>query len=512
MHAKFSALPLTLALAGGVVLPAYGEGIAAVPFTVGQGPSSSATPYLTPIASEVRFASVLTTGDAVGAYRMGGNPDGLGAYDNHDGTFTVLMNHELGHTLGVPRAHGAKGAYVSEWVIDKTSLQVKSGADLIQKVYRENPATSLWDASAAVAFNRFCSADLPAASALYNTKSGNGTQARIFLAGEESAPARGMAIVATGTDKGKAYVLPWAGPYTTRLAGWENLLAHPDAGDNTVVMANSDGGDNGVYLYVGTKQNHGNEVEKAGLVGGLAYRVVVTGGAVETQAADAGLGLVSRTNSFSLVPNTAAGVAGTQFLRPEDGAWDTLNKNRYYFVTTNTVDGTKDGSNPDTATTTVGRTRVWSLLFTDLTRPALGGVIEMVLDGTQTITVAGRTHGPQMLDNLTVATDGTLILQEDVGANIHNGKIWKYQPVSKQLTLLAQHDVARFGDYLPTVTVGTLTKDEESSGVIEITTVLGRTDGQRYFLIADQVHRTDTSANATELVHGGQLTLMSTPN
>ena len=117
-----------------------------------------------------------------------------------------------------------------------------------------------------------------------------------------------------------------------------------------------------------------------------------------------------------------------------------------------------------------------------------------------------------MLDNLTVATDGTLILQEDVGENIHNGKIWKYQPVSKQLTLLAQHDVARFGDYLPTVTVGTLTKDEESSGVIEITTVLGRTDGKRYFLIADQVHRTDTSANATELVHGGQLTLMSTPH
>ncbi len=29
---------------------------------------------------------------------MVGIPDGLGAFDNHDGTFTVLMNHELGNT------------------------------------------------------------------------------------------------------------------------------------------------------------------------------------------------------------------------------------------------------------------------------------------------------------------------------------------------------------------------------------------------------------------------------
>ena len=39
---------------------------------------------------------------------MVGIPDGLGAFDNGDGTFTVLMNHELGNTQGVrarPRIH-----------------------------------------------------------------------------------------------------------------------------------------------------------------------------------------------------------------------------------------------------------------------------------------------------------------------------------------------------------------------------------------------------------------------
>ena len=35
----------------------------------------------------------------------------------------------------------------------------------------------------------------------------------------------------------------------------------------------------------------------------------------------------------------AAGV--TSFLRPEDGAWDTLNPNRFYFVTTNGFDATE---------------------------------------------------------------------------------------------------------------------------------------------------------------------------
>jgi Bacterial protein of unknown function (DUF839) len=510
MYLKLSTLALTATLA----LVGCGGGSSnaiVVPTSLGQGPTSSATPYLTPIASDVQFASILTTGDAVGSYLMGGIPDGLGAYDNGDGTMTVLMNHELGNTLGIARAHGGKGAYVSEWVIDKTTLKVKSGADLMKKVYAFDTLTSAWIEQLNVAFARFCSADLPAVTALFNSATGKGSQARIFLNGEENgATSRGLAIVASGADKGKAYVLPWAGPYTTLGAGWENLLAHPDAGDKTIVMANADGGDNGVYLYVGTKQTTGNEVEKAGLVGGQAYRVSVNAGAAETTAADAGLGLSSNAATFSLVPNTAAGAAGTKFLRPEDGAWDTVNKNRYYFVTTSQQDAAKDGNaNSDIPAAQVGRTRLWSMNFTDITRPQLGGIIEMVLDGTETVTVAGRVHGTQMFDNITVNTDGTLILQEDVGGSKHNGKIWKYDPVAKKLTLLAQHDEVRFGDYVTSV-VGTLTKDEESSGVIEVTSLLGRNDNRRYYLTVTQNHAAATGANAVELVEGGQLMLMST--
>jgi hypothetical protein len=66
---------------------------------------------------------------------MVGIPDGLGAYYNGDGTFTVLMNHELPNTAGVVRDHGAKGAFVSEWVINKSDLSGISGDDLIKTVY-----------------------------------------------------------------------------------------------------------------------------------------------------------------------------------------------------------------------------------------------------------------------------------------------------------------------------------------------------------------------------------------
>jgi hypothetical protein len=76
--------------------------------------------------------SVLTTGDAaLNGYRMVGVPDGMGAFDNNDGTFTLLVNQELGQTNGIVRAHGSTGAFVSSWVIDKSTWRVLSGTDFL---------------------------------------------------------------------------------------------------------------------------------------------------------------------------------------------------------------------------------------------------------------------------------------------------------------------------------------------------------------------------------------------
>lgn len=482
--------------------------VMAAPAMADQGPSTATAPYVQAIVPGLQITSIMTTGDTVGGYKMGGLPDGLGAYDNGDGTFTVLMNHELGATVGVTRAHGGIGSYVSEWVIDKTTLQVMSGADLMKKVYQqvggvwsEVPATGA--AGQTSSFSRFCSADLADRDAFYHK--GKGTKNRIFLNGEESAPTyqRGMAHVATGPDKGSSYVLPWT---ATANGAWENLLANPYSGSKTVVIGNADGGTNGVYVYVGTKSNTGNDIERAGLVGGDLYRVAVAGAAAETRAADAGLGLSLNSKgryagAFTLVAGADTGnAASTKFLRPEDGAWDKLDHNRYYFVTTDTIDAAKDGNlNSDIPAGQVGRSRLWALNFVDSANPVLGGTIEMMLDGTV------NNGEYQMFDNITVNDDGSLVLMEDVGNNKHNGKIWKFNPTTGDMVKLTRFDPALFGDL---AAAGTITKDEETSGVIDVTDLLQRKDGRTYNLFVAQNH---AASGDVETVEGGQLLLMSQP-
>src|SRR6266511_3700559 len=133
------------------------------------GPSSSQSPYVVRSVPGVVTKAILTVGDSpVGSsYRMVGIPDGLGAFDNGDGTFTLLMNHELGSSQGEIRAHGARGAFLSKWTIEKGSLRVLQGEDLIKKLYTWSGAG--WQVSntdaAPARLNRLCSADLAPVSA-----------------------------------------------------------------------------------------------------------------------------------------------------------------------------------------------------------------------------------------------------------------------------------------------------------------------------------------------------------
>ncbi|NBO66563.1 MAG: hypothetical protein EBU88_17250, partial [Acidobacteria bacterium] len=276
---------------GGQLLALYSAGLDQRLATIVTGPSSTQSPYVVPVASAtgVKVTSILTTGDATSnGYKMVGIPDGLGAFDNLDGTFTLLMNHELGSTTGVTRAHGGKGAFVSSWVINKSDLSVVSGGDLIQKVYNWDVATQRSaTTTSTLTFNRFCSADLPEVSAFYNPLTGLGTQERIFMNGEEGgSTGYAVATVVTGAGKGNAYILGKFNPATngtggTSVGGWENLLANPLAQDKTVVIGNNDGGtgvvSNALVVYVGTKQSTGSEIDKAGLTNGSIKYINVVG-------------------------------------------------------------------------------------------------------------------------------------------------------------------------------------------------------------------------------------------
>jgi phosphodiesterase/alkaline phosphatase D-like protein len=476
-----------------------------------------------PQSPDVALKSVLSVGDSIGGYRMVGIPDGLGAFDNGNGTFTLLMNQELGSTLGATRAHGAKGAFVSKWVINKGDLSVLAGSDLMQQVY-------LWDTSAqqssntpsAFAFTRFCSGDLPAQSAYYNAASGLGTQERIYMHGEEGgATGYQLASVVTGPDAGKSYVLgkfnlSLNGSGLTGVGAWENALANPFPQDKTVVMGNTDGGtglmNNTVSVYQGTKQSTGSEVEKAGLVNGVLKFIAVTGFADgsgttidEFSNTTTHANIIPQGTRFTLDTNTA-----TTFSRPEDGAWNPLNPRQYYFVTTDRLDTSSDGVG-----TQVGQTRLWRLTFDDITNPDAGGIIECLIDGQ---TVGGQKAN--MFDNITVnKTTGHLILLEDVGNAVHNGKVWEYDPAtftgvanSGALTMIAKHDPARFGD-IGLAATSPFNQDEETSGVIDTSAILGAGTcllvDQAHYLI-DATHNVQGFGNPDELVEGGQLMLLRT--
>lgn len=462
------------ALVLGVVVAGAAAAVAIAAPGGSSGPSSSQPPYLVRSQPGVVLKSILTVGDtAPNGYRMVGIPDGLGTFDNGDGTFTVLMNHELGSGVGAVRAHGAKGAFVSRWVIRKDDLAVVSGRDLIQTL---NITTGT------KALNRLCSADLAPLSAFWTGS--KGYDGRIFLDGEEGGTeGRAFAHFATGPEEGTSYELPALGKFA-----WENVVAHPDTGDKTVVVGTDDGAGGQVYVYVGQKSATGTAVERAGLKGGKLYGIKVAGLNAETDtvapisAAFTGfdLGDVSGKTGAEIEAASQAVVGGsrvvTTFQRPEDGSWDPTSPNDFYFVTTASF---------------TGQSRLWRLRFDDPANPAAGGTITQLLSSAD---------GPRMMDNITVNGRGQIVIQEDIGNQDALGKVWLYTIASGSLVKVAEHDPERFAPGAP----GFLTRDEESSGVIPAGEVLG----EGWYLADVQAHY----ANADpELVEGGQLLALHVP-
>src|ERR1041384_2766943 len=165
----------------------------------------------------------------------------------------------------------------------------------------------------------------------------------------------------------------------------------------------------------------------------------------------------------------------TEFLRPEDGAWDPTNPHRFYFLTTDAF---------------AAPSRLWELDFADARNPLLGGTIKMLLDGSE---------GQAMMDNITVGIDGHVIVQEDPGGDARLAKVWDYDPRTDTLTQLAEHDPARFSGSMPP-----FTQSEESSGVLDVT-ALFNLPGKFVYLLDTQAHYAFGSA---EIVEGGELQLL----
>ena len=360
-------------------------------------------------------------------------------------------------------------------------------------VGRYQNLTTTWD--------RLCSADLPDEKAL---RHGNlGTKERIFLNGEEVTTGRPWARIATGPHAGEAWELPRLG----KMA-YENVVACPHGKDKTIVALFDDsnlettatpatGAPSEVYIYVGTKQTTGSDIEKAGLTNGKLYGMKVFRGntLVTEESNDFGLGNAStgyvNHGRFELVEVGAAGdvshlsanaieqdsIAKNVFrmMRPEDGAWDPRGdgKDSLYFVTTASV-------------SPLLNSRLWRLRFNDIDNPGDGGEIDILLTNTP-----GR-----MFDNITIDKLGRILLQEDTGGNAWISKIWAYGIDTGSLVEVAHHDPELF---LSGVNPSKfITQDEESSGIIDAQEIFG----QGWFLFVVQNHRANPDP---ALVQGGQL-------
>jgi autotransporter-associated beta strand protein len=498
-----------------------------------QGPSSSQTSYLTPTAVGWSATSLLTVGDGIGGYLFAGIPDGLGAYSNGDGTMTVLANHEIGndYTTGVlkgaVRAHGAAGGFVSKWVINTSTWQVVSGGDFVTSPTNQmmwdttaNAGAGNWVARTAsnpYAYLRPCAADLPKLEAFYvsNSTSGFGYKGRIFMNGEETgAEGKGFAWIVDGTEAGKVYELPHHGKYS-----WENNLARSNYGSTpgatnllqTVTVGTDDTTPGEVYVYIGTKTNTGNAVQRAGLANGLTYGLKVltatgyTGDILFENATgiNGTFGLAQIFDNATLPNKTGAQfqteslrLKVTQFARPEDAQW--VDHDSLVFATT--------GATVNSVSVT---SKIYQLDFnSDPTNGILttGGAITVLVDSARLTGKDGAKAAS--FDNITIGDDGLVYIQEDPGSKEYIAKHWIVNPLAGSQAQIEATAVQIFESDRSRFTTGAVnfqTIDEEHSGIVDITTIVhDGIFGSKWFLVATQSHVAATGANAATLVEGGQ--------
>jgi hypothetical protein len=506
-----------------LVAAATGATLAApVAASTSRGPSTPIDPYVLPVADGVQVTSLLTAdgllgdgGAAANGYEMVGTPDGLGAVGGPGRDFTLLMNHELGVTEGVMRAHGQLGAFVSRWEIDPRTLEVEKGSDLIAPGIRywnyvtqryedtpspagDNPRTFGTEqpnvtqddfVAQRAALGRLCSATLTGPGQLYNARTGRGYGGQIYFANEETG-IEGRAFGAL--EDGRTKQLPRLG-----LFSYENVVPAANRSDTTLAMGNEDSADGQLRVYVGDKRRHGDAFDRAGLTDGVNHVIDLVDETVGNEAALRATYGEGAPVAFDLAEvdwdqsgtaqNAEAAADGLRLNRIEDGVWDPRNPSDYYFTTTDGGDvraglegGTRDSGG------------IWRLSFEDIEQPERGGTLTLLLDGV------GGEEDELLLnspDNVGIDGRGNLLIQEDPGNSRERARIIAYQIHTGELGVVAQFDPALFSLATPVLTL-----NEETSGIISARDVIGR----GWWLFDAQVHRPTTTAGVAE----GQLLAM----
>ena len=453
--------------------------------------------YLLSENEAVAVNPIGTTGDILTGTVIRGIPDGMGAFPSENGRgVTVLAVHEIA-TNDKTAALSAKtnapwGTSVTKFNYSKSLKKFDTAEPLINSwnfwnyktsAYTTTPVGGEPTGAAAGYFGwgvqRFCSATYsPAGTFIYN---GVGYEGGLLTSGEEvTDQSRGFAIDMTGA----AYQLPRTG-----FAAMENIMPAQKPGPNTVALISEDGSatDSQLYMYLGKKQNTGTSVDKAGLTNGDLYVLNVPTAATDN---------IFRTTIAKSTPTAAtfkkiewntdvasfhkgARDNGTTFARVEDGQWDPKNPNVFYFVTTESnKDPVATAPNPATPNVTRDGGALWRLTFKDAQNPLEGSNLEMLLNGGESIQMSKP-------DNITVTDNGVVVIQEDPGGNDHVARVVAYRISDGKLATLAKFD----SKYFTATGSKYMTNDEESSGVIDVTSMLAKPgDTNTYLMLNAQIH------------------------
>lgn len=499
------------------------------------GANAEAPVYMESANSSVQLTSIASAGDMVGTYLVPGIPDGLGVLKSGN-KLRIITNHEWSATNAIAAGRNSgsgltQGSFISEMHYDLTTQTVTKAKDFITDVVWYNYATAKFGnkpvapagADALDAYktpnhsallNRFCSATLAPEGTFYDKKTARGYRGAVFLAGEE------------GGDESRGFVSDMTGQLVQipgfGLSAWENLIPVPNVGVTTAIMGMEDGSatDSQLWMYQGSKTRTGAWYEKAGFTNGSGY-VLAQDPSAPVANDNEIRAKYGKNKEFKVQfakidtsvngksQNDQAREKGIELARVEDGAFDPANPKDFYFVTTESNKDPK-ATTPNPLTPTVSRDggALWRLSFNDLSNPSEGGTLELLLDGSE-IPYLSKP------DNITVDGAGNVLIQEDPGNNAQVARIVAYRIEDGALGTVAKFKDELFAEGAKSF----ITKDEESSGIIDVTEILskGSSDQNRYYMYVAQIHgpiakaRPDVAADDLTLpkaVEGGQWYIM----
>lgn len=499
----------------------------------------SANPVLT-IGESVEGSGAFT-GQA-GSYTPVGIPDGLGAYKLDDDTVRVFMNHEIAeggaaYTVNNGIAGTAPlsltGARISYFDIDAETKSIEDAGIAYNKIYGIDGEliTSIEQFGATAAggedgFTRFCSSSLFEPGTF---GAGTGFVDPIYFAGEETDDGVFYALDVTN---GEMHAAPALG-----RGNWENLtLVDTGNPDQVGLLLGDDVAENLLYLYVGEKGavGDGSFLDRNGLAKGQLYVWAAdqrdTGTGLYTDPTTFNAQGESLEGSFVPVVSYDASKAGTDgydqlgyalqdTLKAQGAEIGAMEFVRIEDLATNPEDGSSVAFNVtgrseiyDNADQ-LGSTMLADIDFSDPAAPK--AKLSILYDGDGDPEASLRSP-----DNIDWADNGYIYAQEDRASDI-----WDTLPNQREASIVRlSPDMANPNplqvaeiDRSAVVPAGTTDAEAgelgawETSGILDVSELFGKPGGS--LLLYDvQAHGIEDGPIAEqELVEGGQLGYLTSP-